>query len=278
MYRRIVSLLILALPACGVPREAFQAQVMEAERAAQRAREQAEKSSALEQKLGEVQKQLEAEAARAAVAEQRANAIEQQLMNKEAERRGLQEQNAQLSALNDELSRSKKKLVEAKAELEKKSSEYEALAQSLKGEIDAGKVELSELRGRMTVKLKDKILFASGSSRVGKEGQEALAKVAAALQTVKGRIIRVEGHTDDVPTDRTSAFTNWDLSVARAVAVVQQLQLHGVDPTKLSAAGYGQFQPIVPNVSQENRSLNRRIEIVLAAPLAPSAATNASSR
>src|SRR6185295_11432041 len=97
---------------------------------------------------------------------------------------------------------------------------------------------------------------------------EALAKVAEALQSVKGRMIRVEGHTDNVPVDRTGPFrSNWELSVARALAVVQQLQEHGVDPTKLSAAGYGEYQPIAQNDSAENKSLNRRIEIVLAPPL-----------
>ncbi len=71
--------------------------------------------------------------------------------------------------------------------------------------------------------------------------------------------------TDDVPTDPKSAFpSNWELSLARAMAVVKYMQDQGVDPTLLSAAGYGQYHPIAPNDSPENRSQNRRIEIVLA--------------
>ena len=101
---------------------------------------------------------------------------------------------------------SKKKLTEAKEALEKKSTEYESLSKSLEKEIAEGKVELSELKGRMTVNLKDKILFASGSARVGKEGEVALSEVAEALKSVKGKIIRVEGHTDDVPTDLKGPF------------------------------------------------------------------------
>ncbi len=118
----------------------------------------------------------------------------------------------------------------------------------------------------MTVKLKDRILFSSGSAKIDKHGQTALSKIARSLKSVKGRIIRVEGHTDDVPTDPKGPFpSNWELSLARALAVVKHLQDQGVDPTIMSAAGYGQYQPIAPNDTAENKSRNRRIEIVLAA-------------
>ncbi len=199
----------------------------------------------------------------------RLDTSEAQLTAGAAERRALEQKNAELTALNEELARSKRKLTEAKEALEKRSAEYESLAKSLETEISEGKIELSELRGRMTVNLKDKILFASGSSKVGKEGQEALAKIAEALKGVQGKIIRVEGHTDDVPTDPKGPFpSNWELSLARSMAVVRALQDAGVDPTVLSAAGYGPYQPIAPNDSADNRSLNRRIEIVLAPAVA----------
>ncbi|MBI3184986.1 MAG: OmpA family protein [Myxococcales bacterium] len=262
---------------CGIPKEQFDAKVLEAEELARKYRDESGKATALEQRVRDLEAKVTALAEERASLESRLTASEGQLTNKEAERRALEEKNAQLAALNEELSKSKKKLAEAKEELEKKSSEYESLAKSLKGEIDAGKIELSELRGKMTVKMKDKILFASGSAKIGKEGQEALDKVAQALAGVRGRIIRVEGHTDDVPTDPKSQFpSNWELSLARAMAVVKHLQDRGVDPTKLSAAGYGPYQPVAPNDSPENKSLNRRIEIVLATatgtPEAPAAA------
>ena len=232
---------------------------------------QAEKA-ARTTKVGELEGQLQAleekrqglEAEKAALGTRLA-ASENQLTAGTAERRALEQRLAELTALNDELARSKKKLTEAKEALEKKSAEYENLSKSLEKEISEGKVELSELRGRMTVNLKDKILFASGSARVGKEGQEALVKIASALKGVQGKIIRVEGHTDDVPTDPNGTFpSNWELSLARAMAVVHALQDAGVDPTRLSAAGYGPYQPIAANDTPEHRSLNRRIEIVLA--------------
>lgn len=247
MDKRFLCAVALVVSAgCGIPKDQYNAKALEAEELGRKYKDEEGKSAALEQKV----KDLDA-----------------QLLNKEADRKALEQKNIELTALNDELSRSKKKLTEAKEELEKKSSEYESLAQSLKGEIETGKIELSELKGRMTVKMKDKILFASGSARINREGQEALAKVADAFRNLRGKIVRVEGHTDDVPTDPKGPFpTNWELSLARAMAVVRSLQDKGVDPTLLSAAGYGQYHPLVANDSTENKSQNRRIEIVLAPP------------
>lgn len=173
-----------------------------------------------------------------------------------------------LEARVEELSTSKTKLESAKVALEKKSAEYEKLASALRGEIDAGRVELTELRGKMTVKMKDKILFSSGSATLGRPGKDALRAVAEVLAGVQGKVIRVEGHTDNVPLGRGFA-TNWDLSVARALAVVRFLQESGVDPARLAAAGYGEYQPVASNDTPEGRSQNRRIEIVLAPGEAP---------
>ncbi|QRK12677.1 OmpA family protein [Archangium violaceum] len=221
--------------------------------------------AAAEEKVRQLEEQVKGLEQEKEALTARLNTSEARLTSSAAERRGLEQKIAELTALNEELATSKRKLTEAKEALEKKSAEYESLAQSLKTEISEGKIELSELRGRMTVNLKDKILFASGSARVGKEGEAALKKIAEALKGVQGKIIRVEGHTDDVPTDPKGPFpSNWELSLARAMAVVRALQDAGVDPTVLSAAGYGPYQPIAPNDSADNRSLNRRIEIVLA--------------
>ena len=121
-----------------------------------------------------------------------------------------------------------------------------------------------ELRGRTTVKMKDKILFASGSAALGPDGKDALRKVSGALRGLQGKLIRVEGHTDNVPTNGGGGFaSNWELSSARSLAVVRFLQENGIDPTRLSGVGFGEFQPIAPNDSAEGKSLNRRIEIVL---------------
>jgi chemotaxis protein MotB len=257
MRTRLVLAALVALSTGCVSKGKFEAKTLEAEQLAKGLNDEKGAREAAEAKVKALEAERDALTARLTTAESRLSAGA-------AERRALEDQNAQLKALNEELARNTKQLAQAKAELEKKSSEYENLAQSLKQEISEGKIQLSELKGKMTVQLKDKILFASGSARVGKEGEAALAKIADALKTVNGKIIRVEGHTDDVPTGGGQFPTNWELSLARAMAVVRTLQDSGVDPMTLSAAGYGQYQPIAANDSPENRSLNRRIEIVLA--------------
>jgi chemotaxis protein MotB len=159
------------------------------------------------------------------------------------------------------------KLELEKSALEKRSTEYEALASSLDSEIKAGRIQVSELQGKVTVRMAERVLFPSGSATVSREGRATLAKIAGAFKDVKGRIIRVEGHTDSVPIKTARFPSNWELSSARAIAVVRILQEHGVDPTLLGAAGYAQYQPLASNENEEGRAQNRRIEISLAAPL-----------
>lgn len=264
MRTRLLLAALLALSSGCVSQGKFDAKALEAEGLAKGLNDEKGARAAAEAKVKELEERVAALTQERDALSARLTTAESKLAANSAERRALEEKNAQLAALNEELARNTKQLAQAKAELEKKSSEYESLAKSLEQEISEGKIELSELKGRMTVQLKDKILFASGSARVGKEGEAALAKIADALKTVQGKIIRVEGHTDDVPIGSAQFPTNWELSLARAMAVVRFLQDAGVDPTALSAAGYGQYQPIAPNDSPENRSQNRRIEIVLA--------------
>ncbi len=208
--------------------------------------------------------------AEAAELKARGAELEASLAAKKAELDSAQQKTRELQAQVDALAASKASLETTKAaleqkssELEKKSSEYEKMASALRGEIESGRIELTELRGKMTVKMKDKILFSSGSATIGKDGKAALASVAQVLRGVDGKVFRVEGHTDNVPLGR-GQFTNWELSSARALAVVRFLQDQGVDPARLAAAGYGEYKPIAPNDTPEGRSQNRRIEIVLA--------------
>ncbi len=217
-------------------------------------------------------KEAEAEQAKARSAE-----LEASLQKSQGDLEAERQRSRELQGKVDELSSSKSSLESAKAELEKKSGEYEKMASALRGQIEAGRVELTELRGKMTVKMKDKILFSSGSATLGKEGKEALLAVAEVLRGVDGKVIRVEGHTDNVPLGRGKFATNWELSTARALAVVRFFQDSGVEPTRLAAAGYGEFRPIASNDTPEGRSLNRRIEIVLAAGARAEAAQRAAT-
>jgi len=169
--------------------------------------------------------------------------------------------------LNKELAANKDKLIqvsETKKQLEQRTESYEQLTQSLKSEISKGQIELSNIKGKLSVKLKDKILFSSGSVKINPEGVEALKKIADAFKEMKDKRVLVEGHTDNVPPGSRSPYKdNWDLSVARAVAVVHILQEAGLDPVRLEAAGMGEYQPIASNDTPEGKSLNRRIELDL---------------
>ena len=105
-------------------------------------------------------------------------------------------------------------------------------------------------------------LFASGSAEIDPQAEDALSKLAAPFNEFPSEII-VEGHTDNVPIKGGRYLSNWELSVARAVRVIEFLVSKGMSPDKLVAGGYGEYHPSVPNDSAENRALNRRIEITI---------------
>lgn len=120
----------------------------------------------------------------------------------------------------------------------------------------------SEERG-LVVRFADRVLFDLGRADITPAGRAVLEALVPVLRAVPNQI-RVEGHTDDWPI-RTAQFpSNWELSAARAVNVVRLLvEQHGLDPTRLSAAGYGEYRPVAPNDTAANRQLNRRVDVVI---------------
>ncbi len=229
---RTVTILAVLGTACGVPEEKYKAAVSEAERNMKEVGAQKERADTAEAKSADLSKRLTELEAKSA-----ADAAEAEAQRQRAET------------------------------LQAKSKEYESLAASLDKEIQAGQIKLSELQGKVTVRMGEKVLFPSGSATISKEGMATLKKIAEAFSSVKDRMIRVEGHTDNVPIQTARFPSNWELSSARAIAVVRYLQQLGIDPKLLAAAGYGEFQPIADNDTKEGRADNRRIEISLAAPL-----------
>ena len=116
------------------------------------------------------------------------------------------------------------------------------------------------------MQLHNDVLFDAGQADLKADGKKAVAEVAATLRGVTGRRFQVAGHTDSEPlTPATKKLypTNWELSVARAIAVVKLLTQEGVDPGGLSAAGYGPYDPVASNASPDGQAKNRRIEISL---------------
>jgi chemotaxis protein MotB len=113
------------------------------------------------------------------------------------------------------------------------------------------------------IDIQEAVLFASGSADITSSGQETLGTLAGLFHLFDNEII-IEGHTDDVPIHSAQFPSNWELSTGRAVSVLRYLsESHQLDPTRFSATGYGEFQPVVPNDSDENRALNRRVHMII---------------
>jgi chemotaxis protein MotB len=138
----------------------------------------------------------------------------------------------------------------------------ERLAEVLSTQIARGRVEMVTAEDSVVLSLPEAAAFASGSASLNSDALEVLTQLAQVLVS-EAQTVRVEGHTDDVPITSVRFTSNWELSTARASAVVAFLIEQGVDPARLAAAGYGQFHPRVPNDSAAARALNRRVDIVL---------------
>jgi chemotaxis protein MotB len=115
----------------------------------------------------------------------------------------------------------------------------------------------------LSVELAEQIFFDSGKAALKPGGKDILKKVGEALKGYENKIIRVVGHTDNVPVKKSPFASNWDLSAARAITVVRFLQQVGVPPERMIAAGRGEYDPIAPNDTPKERQKNRRIEIML---------------
>jgi chemotaxis protein MotB len=156
---------------------------------------------------------------------------------------------------------------EKETEVQRLRQTYDELVSDMKSEIEEGKIKITQMADRLSVRLVDRILFPSGEAGITAEGVKVLQRVGNVLKTTQNKIIRVEGHTDNVPisTRLEKEFpTNWELSAARATNVVRFLQDKvGIEPSRLQVVGLSEYQPIAPNETISGRSQNRRIEIAL---------------
>jgi chemotaxis protein MotB len=183
------------------------------------------------------------------------------------------EQRAARAESELELARRQAKVGESSAELEELRKQkaavearlrlFEEVLEKLKSMIDAGKLKVVVRRGQIVLVLATDVLFDVGQTAIKPEGKAALAELAATLRTVRGRRFQVSGHTDSVRIKSKEYPSNWELSTARALTVVHFLIARGVNKRSLSAAGYGEHDPVVPNATAEGRAKNRRIEITL---------------
>jgi chemotaxis protein MotB len=218
---------------------------------------------AQKQKLADTQGELEKERAshqkdvdRLGMATKKLSALGQDVDRLETERGNLGGELAQAQKRMEELKK-------AQAQAEARAAQFRKLVTQFKALTDAGKLQVEIRENRMIVRLGDKILFDAGKTELKPEGKEALTQVTTVLKGLANRNFQVAGHTDNVPIKSKKFRSNWDLSTARAVEVVNYMVDAGMESKRVSAAGYADQSPVVPNDSPENMAKNRRIEITL---------------
>ena len=138
----------------------------------------------------------------------------------------------------------------------------EELQQAMGSLIEAGNIEVKRQPYWLEVSINSNLLFSSGSATLEPAARPALIRLARLLGRRDVRI-HVEGHTDDLPINNTIYPSNWELSSGRAATVVNLFAQNGVDPERMVAIGYGQFQPADSNATEAGRARNRRVAVIV---------------
>jgi chemotaxis protein MotB len=137
------------------------------------------------------------------------------------------------------------------------------LREALHNEIALHEVAVHRESDGLVISLRDFGFFDSGSATIKPESLAALDRIASIL-SIRTYKLRIEGHTDNVPIHTPQMASNWELSTARASAIVRVLIVdHNFPPDRLSAAGYAQYHPIASNLTAQGRAQNRRVDIVV---------------
>lgn len=139
----------------------------------------------------------------------------------------------------------------------------QVLSQELKTEIEAGRIQISmEPRG-LVISFKQAALFPSGEDLVATGAYSSLEKVARAITKIPNPV-RLEGHTDSRPINTARFHSNWELSAARSIALLELLSSRfGLPKDRMSIAGYADNAPIGSNDTEEGRALNRRVDVII---------------
>lgn len=174
--------------------------------------------------------------------------------------------------LNDSLSTSLAERETKVKELEQVLANKDRAVQDLKNRISNALLNFKEndltvkvKNGKVYVSLAEQLLFGSGSIEVDSKGVTALQQLAKAIKDQKDINITIEGHTDNVPISKKSQYMNdnWDLSVMRATSIAKILTKAGVSSKQITASGKGEYAPLSPNDTPQNKQKNRRTEIII---------------
>ena len=245
--------LALCAGACGVDQEVYNAAVRDRDEQKQKL---AETQTALAREQADHAKDSDARDARISVLSKKLESLGQDVSRLESER----------GTMGGELEQARKRMEElrkAQALAEARAAQFRKLVAQFKTLTDAGKLQVELRDNRMIVRLGDQILFDPGKTELKKDGQDALRQVTVVLKDIPNRNFQVAGHTDNIPIKSARFRSNWDLSTARAVEVVNFMIGSGMEPKRLSAAGYADQSPVAPNDTPVNKAKNRRIEITL---------------
>ncbi len=143
------------------------------------------------------------------------------------------------------------------------SESIEQLEAELLPDINSGKIELSLQPRGLVMSLRESAFFAPGDAVLQTESLEVMARVAQSLAKLPGQI-RLEGHTDNIPIHTPEFPSNWRLSTARAITVLKFLtNRYDIPSERLAVSGYGEYRPVAPNDTPQNRAKNRRVAIVI---------------
>ncbi len=178
-----------------------------------------------------------------------------------------QQGNVNISKLVDEINASNKYIKELVNAKSKSDSLNMVLTNNLTRSLsrdDLRDVDVKVLKGVVYISLSDNMLFQTGSYEISPRAMSILSKIAKIIKDYNSYDVLVEGNTDNVPISRTNIRNNWDLSALRASSVVQVLQNRfGVDPSRLTAGGRGEYNPVADNDTDAGRQRNRRTEIII---------------
>lgn len=155
-------------------------------------------------------------------------------------------------------------VVEAQMEEQQMEEIKENISEVVQKEGLSGEVVVTMEERGIVISIAEKVLFRSGSADLEPDSKQTIEKIGKVLLAIPGKMIRVEGHTDNVPISTSRFPDNQELSTARANSVWRILVNNvGISPKSLSATGYGEYRPKVPNDSEENRAQNRRVDIAI---------------
>jgi chemotaxis protein MotB len=194
-------------------------------------------------------------------------ALEQQTRDLQGQRKALEDQKTALerqqSALRSEVDSLQRQKSQLEAANVQTKSQYDGLLANLNDEVKKGQLQVRQYKDMLTVEVAEQLFFDSGRAALKDQGKEVLKRVGEVLKGYDNKVIRVVGHTDNVPISTSQFPSNWELSAARATTVVRFLQTSGVPPERMTASGRGEFSPVAPNDDADGRRKNRRIEITL---------------